>query len=250
MAMIRGAGRLRGKLLLACVLALFVLLSAGALGACRSTDAGAGSADTLADTLQHSWPGDTLTMGTYAGEPLQWRVLARDEAAGRVLLITEYVIEDIAYLQGGGNTTWAECTLRSWLNGEFIDAAFTVDEQRFLVETMLMTPGSTKYQTRGGSPTTDRVFCLSIEELQKYFRCMPERKTTATAHALEEGVSEFGGGAHWWSRSPGRYQDNIAYVTPAGNIDLYGINVGRENYMGVRPAMWVSMTPADVEGGR
>ena len=248
--MIRGAGRLRGKLLLACVLALFVLLSAGALGACRSTDAGAGSADTLADTLQHSWPGDTLTMGTYAGEPLQWRVLARDEAAGRVLLITEYVIEDIAYLQGGGNTTWAECTLRSWLNGEFIDAAFTVDEQRFLVETLLMTPGSTKYQTRGGSPTTDRVFCLSIEELQKYFRCMPERKTTATAHALEEGVSEFGGGAHWWSRSPGRYQDNIAYVTPAGNIDLYGINVGRENYMGVRPAMWVSMTPADVEGGR
>ena len=248
--MIRGAGRLRGKLLLACVLALFVLLSAGALGACRSTDAGAGSADTLADTLQHSWPGDTLTMGAYAGEPLQWRVLARDEAAGRVLLITEYVIEDIAYLQGGGNTTWAECTLRSWLNGEFIDAAFTVDEQRFLVETMLMTPGSTKYQTRGGSPTTDRVFCLSIEELQKYFRCMPERKTTATAHALEEGVSEFGGGAHWWSRSPGRYQDNIAYVTPAGNIDLYGINVGRENYMGVRPAMWVSMTPADVEGGR
>ena len=113
-----------------------------------------------------------------------------------------------------------------------------------------MTPGSTKYQTRGGSPTTDRVFCLSIEELQKYFRCMPERKTTATAHALEEGVSEFGGGAHWWSRSPGRYQDNIAYVTPAGNIDLYGINVGRENYMGVRPAMWVSMTPASVEGGR
>ena len=248
--MIRGASRLRGERLLACVLALFVLLGAGALGACRSTDAGAGSADVLADTLQHSWPGDALFMGTYAGEPLQWRVLARDEAAGRVLLITEYVIEDIAYLQGGGNTTWAECTLRSWLNGEFIDAAFTVDEQRFLVETMLMTPGSTKYQTRGGSPTTDRVFCLSIEELQKYFRCMPERKTTATAHALEEGVSEFGGGAHWWSRSPGRYQDNIAYVTPAGNIDLYGINVGRENYMGVRPAMWVSMTPADVERGR
>ncbi|MBR3257866.1 MAG: hypothetical protein IKF96_02625, partial [Eggerthellaceae bacterium] len=198
----------------------------------------------------HSWPGDTLFMGTYAGEPLQWRVLDRDDATGRILLITEYVIEDIAYLQGGGNTTWAECTLRTWLNGEFIDAAFTADEQRFLMETMLMTPGSTKFQTRGGSPTNDRVFCLSIEELQKYFRCMPERKTTATAHALEEGVSEFGGGAHWWSRSPGRYQDNIAYVTPAGNIDLYGINVGRENYMGVRPAMWVMMVPADAKGGR
>ena len=195
--MARGTGRLRKNRLLACVLALFVLLGAGALSACRGTDSGPGSIDVLADTLQHSWPGDTLFMGTYAGEPLQWRVLDRDDATGRVLLITEYVIEDIAYLEGGGNTTWAECTLRPWLNGEFIETAFTADEQRFLVETMLMTPGSTKFQTRGGSPTTDRVFCLSIEELQKYFRCMPERKTTATAHALEEGVSEFGGGAHW-----------------------------------------------------
>ena len=248
--MARGTGRFRKKRLLAAVLAFFVLLGAGVLGACRGTDSGPESADVLADTLQHSWPGDTLFMGTYAGEPLRWRVLDRDDATGRVLLITEYVIEDIAYLEGGGNTTWAECTLRPWLNGEFIETAFTADEQRFLVETMLMTPGSSKFQTRGGSPTTDRVFCLSIEELQKYFLCMPERKTTATAHALEEGVSEFGGGAHWWSRSPGRYQDNIAYVTPAGNIDLYGINVGRENYMGVRPAMWVSMVPAGVEGGR
>ena len=199
----------------------------------------------LASTLQAARPGDNLIMGAYAGEPLEWRVLARDETSERLLLITEYVIEDIAYQEGGGNTTWAQCSLRAWLNGEFIDTAFTADEQRYLTQTMLMTPGNSKFKTLGGSPTSDRVFCLSFEELQEYFLCMPERQTTATAHALEAGVSEFGGGAHWWSRTPGRYQDNIAYVTPVGNIDLYGINVGREDYMGVRPAMWVSLEPAE-----
>ena len=242
-------GGLQHKRILATILTALALCGAGAaLSACG--DAGGSSVDALAETLQDALPGETLTMGTYAGEPLEWRVLARDDASGRVLLITEHVIEDMAYQQGGGNTTWAECTLRAWLNGEFIQAAFTADEQRFLTETMLMTAGSSKYGTYGGSPTTDRVFCLSLEELQKYFLCMEERNATATPHALEAGVSEFGNGAHWWSRTPGCYQDNIAYVTPGGLIDLYGINVGREDYMGVRPAMWVSLTPAAKEGAR
>ena len=245
--MARFAIRTQAKRLLAAALMLFALCGAGAvLAACEGE--GESTADAISATLQDAIPGDNLIMGTYAGEPLEWRVLARDDAAGRVLLITEHVIEDIAYQQGGGNTTWAECSLRTWLNGEFIDAAFTADEQRFLVTTTLMTAGSSSYGTRGGSPTQDRVFCLSIEELQKYFLCMEERNATATPHALEAGVSEFGSGAHWWSRSPGKYQDNMAYVTPGGLIDLYGINVGREDYMGVRPAMWVSVTPA--EGGR
>ena len=232
--------------LLAISFVFFALFaSCTALAACSHADTGA---DELSATLQAAQPGDNLIMGTYAGKPLEWRVLARDDASGRVLLITEHVIEDIAYQQGGGNTTWYECSLRAWLNGEFVETAFTAEEQRFLSETMLMTPGSSTYHTLGGSPTRDRVFCLSIDELKQYFLCMEQRNATATDHAKEAGVSEFGTGAHWWSRSPGRYQDNIAYVTPGGLIDLYGINVGREDYMGVRPAMWVTVSPA--EGGR
>ena len=227
------------------VLILCTILGVSSVALCACGDGRETAADVLSQTLQNSWPGDTLVMGAYAGEPLEWRVLARDETNGRTLLITEYVVEDIAYQEGGGSTTWAACTLRTWLNGDFILDTFSADEQRFLTETMLVTADNPTYHTQGGTVAYDRVFCLSVEELQQYFLCMPERQTPATAHALEAGVSEFSGGAHWWSRSPGRHQDNIAYVTPGGNIDLFGINVGREDYMGVRPAMWVLWKPAE-----
>lgn len=234
--------RLLAALITALLAAFALAIPAIILAACDSS--GTKNDATLSDTLQSALPGDVLVFGTYSDEPLEWRVLARDDAAGRILLITEYVIEDIAYQEGGGNTNWAACSLRVWLNGEFIDLAFTSDEQRFLVAVDVSTPDNATYRTQGGTIAHDRVFCLSIEELQRYFLCMPERKTSATEHALESGVSQFDGGAHWWTRSPGRYQDNMAYVTPVGNIDLYGINVGREHYMGVRPAMWVTIAPS------
>lgn len=64
--------------------------------------------------------------------------------------------------------TWSNCNLRSWLNGygsnenvnevsyindNFIDAAFSDEEQKFINDTLLKNANSIKYGTMGGADT-------------------------------------------------------------------------------------------------
>ena len=56
--------------------------------------------------------GDIIPFGAY-----QWRVLDKKENA--VLLITECIIDQRPYHSVYKDTTWADCTLRHYLNHEF-----------------------------------------------------------------------------------------------------------------------------------
>jgi serine/threonine protein kinase len=117
--------------------------------------------------------GDIVNFGRYYS---QWRVL--DVQDGKALLLSEYVIEDRAYHGEWSadtpdreyETTWAECDLRAYLNGEFLDRYFSEDERSQIAETYIVNDDNPwtwqweLYITRsGGDNTTDRVFLLSVE---------------------------------------------------------------------------------------
>lgn len=67
------------------------------------------------------------------------------------------------------DTCWADCTLRAWLNGEFLQCAFTEEERSRIAQVLLANEDNPDYGTDGGPGTTDSVFCLSLAEVPILF---------------------------------------------------------------------------------
>ena len=75
---------------------------------------------------------DVITFGSYeldgdtsnGAEPIEWEVLAERED-GAKLLVSKYLLTSMPYNEKLEDITWEECTLRSWLNEEFYEQAFT-----------------------------------------------------------------------------------------------------------------------------
>ena len=63
--------------------------------------------------------------------PIEWIVLDRQE--DRALLLSKYALDAMPFHEvEDWNVTWGDCTLRSWLNGEFLGVAFG-DEERMQI---------------------------------------------------------------------------------------------------------------------
>ena len=66
-------------------------------------------------------------------EPIEWLVL--DIQDGKALLLSKYGLEAKAYNTKFVDITWENCTLRTWLNGEFLAKAFSAEEQSAILLT-------------------------------------------------------------------------------------------------------------------
>ena len=68
--------------------------------------------------------------GRWNGEPLDWTVLKRldDLPDGRMLLLCRRAIATRAY-DGAEARTWPTCDLHDWLNGAFLNEAFSAEER-------------------------------------------------------------------------------------------------------------------------
>lgn len=199
----------------------------------------------------------TISFGGY-----DWRVL--DVQNGQALLLCDKVIEKKRYHSSLVAITWAECELREYLNGSFYDS-LGADRER-IVETQISNPQNLWAGTVGGNSTRDRVFLLSIEEIDKYFGNSGEyadkiRKSWSknemkfhqdndgwyisnehNKSRIAEGIN--GEACWWWLRSPGKntkHSTAAALVNANGLISVDGNNVN-QNAGGVRPALWLKST--------
>ena len=220
--------------------------------------------------------GDIVTFGRYeqdndpsnGKEPIEWRVLEVDDASGRVLLLSLYGLDVQPYEAGHQGTrlvTWESCSLRKWLNGTFLNDAFTWDEQSGILTSYHGdndASSSVYFRTgpEGDRQAEDRVFLLSYHDADSlYFyetrdngsfsflvTSDKERRCGVTEYAAAKGA--FVSREHdvngrptcrWWLRTPrtlnGRTY-NAYIVRTGGDIDIDGPGAG---YMAVRPAVWV-----------
>lgn len=200
--------------------------------------------------------GDQIAFGDY-----EWRVL--DTQNNAALLITENIIEQRPYHDVYKDTTWADCAMRKYLNGEFYDSFTTADKAR-IVSALIKNADNQWYGTMGGEDTTDKVFLLSIEEAvchyfgdssanlyhhRKNKRYWFERKDENNSKRTAGFVGESGRVWWWWLRSPGRNGVKAVYVHGDGNIGIQGNNILKGNVGGpfhngdsqggVRPALWL-----------
>lgn len=183
--------------------------------------------------------GGTVVFGDYHGE-IEWLVL--DKKDGKALLISKYCLYAKPYNEKYEPVTWETCTLRQWLNGNFIDETFSGAEKALICDTYLQNPNNPEYGTEGGNDTTDKAFLLSIDEATRYFANDGDRKATATDYAKEHGiyVSVENGNSWWWLRSPGDNDKSAACVQSVGFVSYRG-STCTASMRGVRPAMWVNI---------
>ena len=197
--------------------------------------------------------GDTITLGTYeqdnnianGPEDIEWIVL--DVQDGRALIISKYGLDAKPYNEEYTDITWEICTLRSWLNNNFLNEAFTSDEQSMIPTVTVTADANPEYDTDPGNDTQDKIFLLSISEAEKYFSSDEERMCVPTVYAINQGAytsdnHKVGGAATcvWWLRSPGLNDINAAYVHYDGGVHCSGYVVHNDSFC-VRPALWITL---------
>lgn len=198
--------------------------------------------------LAKAIPGDTVFFGEYEQdydtsndkENIEWLVLDKKDDA--VLVISKHVLEDKPF--GRKDDTWETCSLRKWLNGDFITDAFSPEEQSKLQITNVSADKNPYYSmVDSGNATMDKVFLLSAPEAEKYFTSDEARKADIYSSVSNEYHYD-----SWWLRTPGAalgadgktYQRfGSMYIGSIGSISFAGNSGNAKN--GVRPAMWISI---------
>ena len=171
-------------------------------------------------------------------EDIEWLVLEVKD--GKALVISKYALDCQPYNTSYTDVTWKTCTLRKWLNNDFINAAFSADEKAMIPTVTVSADNNPDYSTNPGNATQDQVFLLSITEVNKYFSSDGTRKCKPTNYAVANGayVNSSNGNCYWWLRSPGEYYP--ARVNYVGDVCESGYGVGIVNYA-VRPALWIDL---------
>lgn len=211
--------------------------------------------------------GDVITFGVYEQdndpskkEDILWIVLDRD--GNRILLLSKFILDSRVFQENHPSRKypskavaikWADCTLRTWLNEDFIQAAFSVQAQKLLRSTHLVTPKNQGIS--GGPDTDDKVFLLSIPEVNKYLSNPALRGAEKTAYAKKQSNESREKLNWWWLRSPGLYVDCPAIVLDNGKYKEKFTNpetgysgettwIGRGAWydIGVRPALWIDLS--------
>ena len=159
----------------------------------------------------------------------------------KILVISKEALDCKPYNTSDTDVTWETCTLRKWLNNDFINAAFSADERTMIPTVTVSADKNPDYSTNPGNATQDQVFLLSITEVNKYFSSDSARQCKPTDYAVANGAWESdNGNCWWWLRSPGDDQADAADVTVAGVVYEYGHYVGIDTDA-VRPALWIDL---------
>lgn len=199
-------------------------------------------------------------------EPIRWRVLSVDEED--IFLLAEQNLDVMPWDNSGHSVTWKNCSMRSWLNGysadnnladkdysadNFLDQAFTEEEQSVIADSLVVNADNPIYQTMGGKNTNDKVFLLSVDEavnpaygfsgnlqeksesrISTHTEFVWDGGTIETSSMRMYQVANSGTNSYWWLRTPGDY--GKTWVNRYGGIDYSGQS-SKSDYIAVRPAL-------------
>ena len=193
---------------------------------------------------------EQVTFGSHS-----WLVLERQ--GDRMLLLSEYILFEMAYANMRGSNTWEDSSLRDYLNHDFI-YTFTPEERALIIPVINENPDNPRFNTAGGGDTEDLVFILSLEEIRKYFGDSGRIRDDVIndIYNTRRTAPDINGNyVRWWIRTPGSRIQHVVIV----NQDGWGTNRGTIfldggggslwfegttitcRDVGVRPAMWVAV---------
>ncbi len=172
--------------------------------------------------------GGTVTLGSYNGKGIVWKVLEVDGTNKRALLLMQNVLGPMKLSDQSRSTVykWSISSLRTWLNSEFITS--------YLKDVPIVSVSNTTEQSYGTSnleTTSDKVFLLSKSEFEEKYKSYCSETYIYTLDG--KGTNNW-----WWLRTPNpKWSKYAAYSVQYGKLteSHCGVDVG-DRY--VRPAFW------------
>ena len=190
--------------------------------------------------------------------PIKWIVLKK-YSDGTALVMSKNILYVKAFSTSrkAENYTWEKSDVRSWLNKDFYNSAFSSAEKKAVKIVTNKNDHKDNYGNDDGPVTKDNVFLLSIDEAKNTSFGFSGKESTKDK-AKRAKLSEFAknvyriesgntpsGNICWWLRSRG-YNSNLrAYVLTDGKIGL-GCQISIP-VIGVRPAIRVNLKSSNVK---
>lgn len=196
--------------------------------------------------------GDTISFGHYeqdnkkdnGTEPIEWIVL--NTSGNKILVLSKYVLDCQPYNTKNVETSWENCSLRKWLNEQFISDAFTEYEAASIYEVVLQSVHEEPYKEywfhQHLYSTNDKVFLLNCMEYTDYLNGHYE--TEGTEYANKAGAKDniLSKTATQWTRSIGKTAKEALLLNSGTNVykDVRSLNVSNKH--GIRPALWIDIS--------
>ncbi|MFA5235675.1 MAG: DUF6273 domain-containing protein [Bacilli bacterium] len=191
-------------------------------------------------------------------EPILWDVLSVNETGGP-LVLADKILDNCDYYHSLSTRTideanvyannYKESNIRSWLNNDFYNQAFSAAEQESINTTIVdNSVASTGFDpnTYVCANTSDKLFLPSYVDVTNTnygFSSTISPSTTrvrqATDYAKALGLNAVSGNSFWWLRSPDTLRSDYARrVRNDGNPSL--CSLVNKTYLGVLPAFRIN----------
>lgn len=162
---------------------------------------------------------------------LEWFKLT-ENTHGNTLLLSKYCLRCVSFHESKGFISWADSSLKSWLNETFFNTAFSAQEKL-------------KIQ----SNPFGKVFILCKEDVLKYFNPkQAELKAVLLSSALTNACKEANSADRcaWWLRPAGGIHNTVPIVTGEGEICPEEVCISsrqqaEQGQITVRPAIWIHL---------
>ncbi len=186
--------------------------------------------------------GSTLAYGKYeqdgdttnGAEDITWYVLFKD--GDKVLLLSKYVLGTSAYDENFKTTetatepfTYANSTVRKYVNETFYNTAFSENEKKTLIPLEIIEKDAEGNEL---AKTLNNAFILTSEMVEQYVKTTTMKTAYGTKAALNSTSSQR---TTWWTATIDSEGTRALGITNQGNnarAYLYSV-------YGVRPAIWV-----------
>ncbi len=176
--------------------------------------------------------GNVINFGIYNHEDIEWQVL--DKKDNEIFVITKYIYIYHDY----GGCDWKDSYIREYLNSDngFCRLAFNEDTKAMIQTTNVI------YKDENGTEknTADKLFILSVDEYNKYFKDPSEAKCTPAKNIIGGHYAD-DSPVCWMLRSP-----TSGLLREVECVSVYGevfnsIDICDDDGVGVRPAMWINL---------
>ena len=153
-------------------------------------------------------------------EPIVWVVAEKDGA--KLTLVSKYCLVSMSYHTVQTEVTWADCSLRKWLNEDFINSSFSEPEKKLLMN------------VKHGA-IFDSAYILDEESFETYVKEASLGETSLTEFAKGQGDTHY-----LWLRS-----DEKSQAAPRGTFKGKTVTDGDpivNQLLAVRPVINIDLS--------